>query len=363
MGNASSVEGDNNTNPQLRTIETIINSVLTEEDVFKDGFYNFLNEDVCQKYQVVLESDLNKMLKVEVKSLGESLLLIPREEEQKLLEQKNMKKNEICTRVANHYIRILYVLCLVKYVYNLEKQGELSIAGIVQRHITVTKNSLKIIYCKLEQKNLRAPSGNYNDFLNLDLSGLAGLQFFVEYFLDKDESTLFMRTLRHLFARKSRAITKNDFCEIGQIREIEDMYQRRFQEKLTCSPLGKSGGGSGGLTTTIEKDNLIFDNNWCYAMGHVTLPLMEKDGMMALKLYKEMKARYNDNVKDIHILLLNFVEKKASDKWVLKDMTKDQLDKSILMVKEKVKIFYLQSILDFQDLLDRVKTFPNAIVG
>jgi len=324
--------------------------------MFADQEYNFLSEDVCEKYQVVLESDLNKLLKMEIKSLGESLLLIPRDEEQKLLQEKNMKKNEICTKVANHYIKILYVLCLIKYVYNLERFGDLSLAGIIFRNIRISKNMFTVKYCKQAQKDLKRSAGE--EALNLDFSRLEGFKFFVEYFLEKEEAATFLKAFRHIFARKTKGVLRKDLCEIGKIKELEDLYQRKFNDQLSCQ-----SGGSTHLNIYVEADNPLFEGTWCYGEGTVTIPLAEKDGKEAYEIYKAMRSRYNTNIRSIeNILMKKLVQKHISGKWALKDINKVELDSIIQEVKEKVKVFYLQSISDFQDLLDRIKSFPNAIV-
>ena len=342
---------------EIQSLNNIVTKLVTENDMFADQEYNFLSEDVCEKYQVVLESDLNKMLKIELKSLGENLLLIPRDEEQKLLQQKNMKKNEICTKVANHYIKILYVLCLIKYVYNLEKYGDLSLAGIIFRNISITKNMFTVTFCKHAQKDLKRASGS--EALNLDFSRLEGLKFFIEYFLDKEEASIFLKAFRHIFARKSKGILKKDLCELGgKIKEIEELYERRTREKLEC----QTGGGE-EINIFVESDNPLFDKSWCYAKGTVTIPLAEPDGKEALTLYRSMRSRYYANIKDIEkIVMGRLVERHITGKWTLRDINKTELDSIIFDVKEKVKVFYLQSISDYQDLLDRIKSLPNAIV-
>ena len=360
MGSSQSIPEKNpNDEPllkeELESLNKIVTKLVTHNDMFADNEYNFLSEDVCEKYQVVLESDLNKMLKMEIKSLGESLLLIPRDEEQKLLQQKNMKKNEICTKIANHYIKILYVLCLIKYVYNLEKFGDLSLAGIIFRNIHISKNMFTVKYCKQAQKDLKRASGH--EALNLDFSRLEGFKFFIEYFLEKDEAAIFLKVFRHIFARKSKGVLRKDLCEMGNIKEIEDLYQRRYNEKLICQ------AGGGDINIFVEADNPLFESTWCYAEGTVTIPLAESDGKEAYQLYKAMRSRYNSNIKEIEkILMHKLVDKHLSGKWALKDINKTELDDIIREVKDKVKVFYLQSISDFQDLLDRIKTFPNAIV-
>lgn len=359
--NASTTKPRSILQEDLARLNQIVNSVVTENDIFSNSEYNFLSQDVCKKYQVILESDLNKQLKIDIKSIGESLLLIPREEERQLLDKRGLKKDEICTKIANHYLRILYVLCLIKYVYNIEKHGDLSIAGILFRKIDVTKNTIRIDFCKDEQKDLKNYSGE--EARMLDVSGLAGFKFFVEYFLEPEEATAFIKTMRHILSRKSNGLLKQDFCEMGakQFTELEQLYLDKTKDKtLTCTSVQK--GGSNRLKMPIARDGPIFEQSWCYSFGSVTIPLAEADGQTALKLYKRMRYRYNKNVKDIESLLEGLVEKRGPNDYTLKDITKDDLDGIIMNLKIKVKVFYLQSLIDFQDLLDQAKSFPKSIV-
>jgi len=217
----------------LTRLNDIVSAVVSESNIFKNSEYNFLSQDVCNKYQVILESDLKKQLKLNVKSIGESLLLIPRDEERALLSKRGLKKDEICTRIANHYLKILYLLCLTKYVYNLERHGDLSIIGIFLRNIEISKDTFRMHYCKVEQKNLRNASGE--TALQLDFSNLEGLRFFTEYVLDAEESVVFLRSLRHVLARKSRGTLRKDFCDMAQtsaeLKELEDLYLGPYHDE------------------------------------------------------------------------------------------------------------------------------------
>lgn len=343
----------------MARLNEIITSVVNENNIFNNAEYNFLSQDVCKKYQVVLESDLKNQLKIDIKSIGETLLLIPREEEKVLLTKRGLKKDEICTRIANHYMRILYILCLIKYVYNVERFGDLSIAGILFRNISVTKNTLQINFCKTEQKDLRHSSGEAAKQLNF--GNLEGLFFFTEYFLEPEEATTFIRTLRHVLARKSAGVLRNDFCDMGakKLQELEDLFTEKTKDKLVCAPTAQSGGAR--LNMSIAHDSPIFEQSWCQSPGTITVPLAEEDGQRALKLYKRMRSRFNKNIKDIEAILETMVERNGT-KWTLKDITKEDLDTIIENVKTKVKVFYLQSLVDFQNVLDQVKSFPKSIV-
>jgi len=359
QSSATSTNG-NELAEDLSQLTKIVSKLVDEKDMFTDKEYNFLSEDVCDKYQVILESDLDKMLKLEIKSIGESLLLIPREEESKLLQRKSIMKKDICTKIANHYIRILYVLCLVKYVYNLEKQGDLSLAGIIFRNIRVNKSTIQVEYCKESQKNLRTASGTAA--LALDFARLEGFRFFTHYFLDREESAAFLKTFRHLLARRPKGMLRKDLCEIGKVKELEDMYKRRFGEHMKCQSGGTDAKEIDPISVIVESDNPIFDRLWCYHNGVITIPLAEDDGKQALAMVKGMRARYRANIKDIEKILYRLVKRKLDGTWTLNDINKVELDEIISEVKNKVKVFYLQSVCDFQDLVDRIKTFPHAII-
>ncbi len=378
MGVATSKSSSGPTAPkhalqdELDRLNKIVTAVVNEDNLFQNSEYNFLSQDVCNKYQVILESDLNKQLKLNIISIGESLLLIPRDGEQALLAKRNLKKDEICTRVANHYMKILYILCLIKYVYNVERYGDLSIAGILYRNISVTKDTFQLSYCKTTQKNLREAYGEAATYL--DFSKLEGLKFFVEYFLEPKEAQVFIRTMKHVLLRKTKGTLRADFCELGakRIADLEELYMNRYGKEdpsLVCkepaaAPTQTQSGGSSLLRLQVDGENPIFDKDWC--MGGpttITIPTAEPDGKEAVKLYKTMRARCTRNIKSVEAILERLVEPKSSaQSWTLRDITKEELDSIIEDIKVKVKAFYLQSLMDFQDLLDKVKTFPKAII-
>ena len=76
MGNSSSRSPDSQVfKKELVVLNGIVNNIINEKDVFKNNNYNFLSQDVCEKYQIILEEELTKYLKLDVKSLGTSLYI------------------------------------------------------------------------------------------------------------------------------------------------------------------------------------------------------------------------------------------------------------------------------------------------
>lgn len=394
MGNTSSRSADNNVfQKELTMLNTIVNNILSERDVFKNNDYNFLSQDVCNKYQVVLEEELQKHLKLTIKSLGTSLYIIPKDDDSRLT-KLNLTKSQVCEKISNHYIKILYILSLIKYVYNIEKHGDLSIAGIAFRNIRVLDDIMEINFCDLPHRNY-----NFKDQRSVKISfaNLEGFKFFVDYFLDKDEASAFLGVIRSLLARANKQRVAATIChhisqkhlKVDDIRELEKLYMNRFKTKLVCKPStgGRSANASsnaasnalnasisntnvskGGhslsrkglsLDIFINKDNPIFAKDLCFAPRKVVIKTSTSEGKKIRDLYNVFKRNYESNIERVVTILQKLVVADKHGKYTLRDIDKSSLDNIITEVKVCIKTFYVQSIIDYQNLLDHAKLTPN----
>lgn len=364
MGNHISVYSDTNIfQTELQMVQEIVNGIMNEKNMFKNRDYNFLSQDVCQRHYMLAESELNRHLKVNLKGLGETLVLIPKDEESKI------KKSEICQRISNHYMKILYILCLLKYVYNLEKQGDFSISGIVFRNVRIVNNDImEINFCNIPHKDY---SKQGEDVYKINFGQLEGLRFLTEYFLDKKEASSFLRVLRQVLGRRSKGVVKNALCEYMNInkdaehaKQIEDMYLARFNEKLTCDANIEARPGSfPNLMMFIEKDNPVFSKDYCFEMHKLVIPLNNSDGKKVIAMYDRMRSNYQANIKSVEKLLQLLVMKGKDGLYELKDLDRVELDNVISKVKKTIQLYYVQSILDYQNLLDLCKKIPNVNVS
>jgi hypothetical protein len=333
-----------------------VTDIVSEDDMFKNKDYNFLSQDVCANYQVVLQEELNKHLRLEIKELGAMLYILPKsgDDETKLTKYKLTKK-QVCDKISNHYIKILYIVCLIKYVYNLEKDGDLSIAGIIFRNIKIVDDMIQIHFCGLPHKDY---GGADSDTYKIDFSKLEGLKFFTEYFLSPAESAKFMGVLRAALARSSSGKVKHRMCANRKdIKYFEKIYESRFKHKLQCA------GGTNNLHLFVEKDNPIFLASYCAAPLRIAAKLSTPQGKSIHAQYNRMKNNYETNVKDVHGILDKLVYKSSSGAYELKDVSKPDLNNIVEDVKTKIKGFYLQSIFDFQELLDIAKKSPSIHIN
>jgi hypothetical protein len=372
MGNKISIPNSHVFEDDLKSLNLIINNMIDSKNVFKNNEYNFLSKDVCDKHTVLLEDELNKHLKVSLQSLGTSLYLIPNNDtnNKSNIKGSNITKREICQKISNHYMKILYVISLIKYVYDIERHGDFSIAGIIFRNIKVIDDIMVIDYCSIPHKDYSNPNPSQKD--KIDFNKLEGLSFFTKYVLDNTESKLFVDVIKGLLSRKPKGIIKNYICEMKKgnmlsskdLTHIENLYVMKYRSPLVCS-LGsgdtKTSFPDGNienkvnLQIKVEKDNPVFLKEYCFNVKKTLVKTDTPNGKIIVNAFKTMKQNYNNNVKMIETLLNKLVVKKHQG-YELRDITKTELDTIVYEVKSTVKTFFIQSIIDFQHLLDMTKT-------
>jgi hypothetical protein len=386
MGNKISLASHKVFEKDLQYLTTMVNAIIDDKNVFKNSDYNFLSKDVCERHTLVLEDELNKHLKVSLQTVGTSLYLIPNNDSNNKQTIKGTKhtKREICEKISNHYMKILYILSLIKYVYDIEHHGDYSIAGIIFRNIKVVDDIMAINYCSMPQKDYSQKTQSFK----VDFSNLEGMSFLVDFVLSKQESKAFIDILRSILSRSPRGIVRQQACAFlknkrlrkDDIRKVEELYQSRFGSKLEC-PLGgmssvsaqpgnslvvKAEGENAtkrpNLHIKIEKDNPVFLKDFCYNVREIVIMTDKPNNKPIVDAFKKMQKNYQQNIKAIEELMNRLVMKKGSV-YELKDITKYELDDVVNEVKSCVKLFYIQSIMDYQRLLDIAKNIQTIEVN
>lgn len=380
MGNRSSRSQDHHVfEKELEVLNEIVSGIINEKDVFKNNDYNFLSHDVCDAYQVVLEDELQKHLKLHIKSLGSSLYIIPKDDDTRMTKM-NLTKKQVCEKISNHYIKILYIMSLVKYVYSLESAGDMSIAGIVFRNIRVLDDIMEINFCDLPHKNY---AFNGTEAYKIDFAKLEGFRFFVEYVLSKPEAHVFLGLVRSVLGRNNKNKITTTICgsfasktlSSADLRDIEAMYMSKFGTKLRCHQMGGNirpskntneqdvgtniSKRSLSLNIFINKDNPIFAKDICFAPRKVIIKTSTKEGRVVFDLYNILRQNYLKNVKSVESILKKLVMQQRDGSYALKDIDKVTLDNIIGEMKTRIKLFYIQSIIDYQNLLDKAKLIPS----
>jgi hypothetical protein len=353
MGNKISIATANVFQEELKKVNELVNNVINDENTFSNPDYNFLSKDVCKRHTLVFESELNKHLKVSLNELGSGMFLIPNND-------NSDSKQKICKKISSHYMKILYLLTLIKYVYDLEHHGDYSIAGIIFRNLKVEDDILSIKYCGIAQKDYSR--GTTTDGMNdkrINFKQLEGLSFFVEYVLDKQESKVFMGAWRAILERKNKGIVKRQLCSLlnrktfdkGLTASLEEAYKTKYNDAILL-------GGSVDLLSSIAKDNPVFLRDYCYDVKQIVVRLGTESCKPVEKAVTTMKSNYQKNINSIEKImqLLVDVKQRQTKEYQLKDLTKAELDTITDKTKSTICMFYIQSLLDYQNLLDIAKS-------
>lgn len=355
----SSMKEDGVFSKELHNINNIVNSIINDKNEFINPNYNFLDKKVCDSHYVLMENDLMKHLKLSILDLGQSMFLIPKMSESKY----QIKKTEVCEHISKHYLKILYLLCLIKYVYNTEKHGDYSIAGIAFRNIKIVNNIMEISFCAIAQRDFT----NAKDNTKLDFGKLEGLTFLTDFVLTPKEAQTFVKVFRSILGKKSKNIIGKEICNTkGNLRkELEILYQNRFHSKLTCSKeeqddLNSTSSNKPSLFMQVDKENPILSANYCHEASKYIIPTNSKEGFIVLQHYNRMKNNYKSNIGKIENLLYKLTVKNGQT-WQLRDLNKKDLDNIANQIKTIIQSFYIQSILDYHILLDMAKTVPNIV--
>lgn len=343
---------------ELHNINNIVNSIINDKNEFINPNYNFLDKKVCDSHYVLMENDLMKHLKLSILDLGQSMFLIPKMSELKY----QIKKNEVCEHISKHYLKILYLLCLIKYVYNTEKHGDYSISGIAFRNIKIVNNIMEISFCAIAQRDFT----NAKDNTKLDFNKLEGLNFLTDFVLTPKEAQTFVKVFRSILGKESKKTIGKEICNTkGNLRkELEILYQNRFHSKLICTKeqedVSLTATNKPSLLMRVDKENPILSANYCHEASKYVIQTNSKEGYIVLQHYNRMKNNYKSNISKIENLLYKLTVKNGKT-WQLRDLNKKDLDTIAYQIKTTIQSFYIQSILDYHILLDLAKTVPNIV--
>lgn len=378
MGNASSRTSPNMHvfEKELKRLNAIINNIMTDDNIFKQSRYNFLTHDVCNNYITIMEDELNKHLKVQLQDVGKSLVLIPKSHE------SHVNKKDICKMISNHYMKILYIITLIKYVYNVEKHGDFSISGIIFRNVKILDNIMEISFCNVPHKDYSRKQSDMDDktdIYKIDFGKLEGLQFLSQYFLKPEESQSFIKMMKTLLAKGTKSEFRHAVCEAAKngplnVKEFEVLYQSKYGERLSCKDNYKPQHRGAvpmdhanvtmkkkvpSLLMKVEAHNTVFHKDYCYEIRSYVIPLQNRDGKKVLDLYNRMKSNYDKNIVAIHAVVDKLVEQDSSGGYNLREVSKSDLDIIIDTTKSVIKTYYIQSIIDYQNLLDEARKVKN----
>jgi hypothetical protein len=341
-GSNSTLKSANNVfDKDLTKIESLINTIITKNNEFVDSNYNFLNDNVCEKYTMVIESKLSKYLKIHLHDLASNIYFVPKKNEQITVKNETITKKDLCNIITSHYVRTLKILSLVREIYDIENGGDYSIAGILYRNMDNVEGMFQVSYCGMNQEPL-----NGGD--RVDFNKLKGLKRFTEEILTEEESRTFVQHLKQLFGNINKRkiaelVCKDTLVSLETYRSIYDGIPIQFK----C----QTGGGN-HLMFYVAKDKPIISYDLCYDKQKMMIPYDKK----IKDLFQKFKSDYNANLDRLTSLiykLIIFCNK--SNQYKLKDLTHDQLTSIEIELKKVVIVFFIQSMVNYYKIFNYIK--------
>ena len=367
MGNKASVQGPygqeykNVFAREQEILNSMVNGIMTKRSTYKNPNYDRMSGDLCNDFTVVLESSLKKHLKVELSDLKDAIFIIPKSDHV-YVDKKAIKKEQLCKVITNHYKTILQLLTMIKRVYDTEHMGDYSMAGICFRNVRIINGVLEINFCGSKQVdnliNMKSAS--------VDMTRVFGMSEYLE-FLNKVERNIFLRNLQNQLLRKSRA-KHGSVLACGDDLVSADKYKSMHPEfsKAKCDVKLRDSFKMNAQVKTYDHNIQVVENapilslHSCTEKKRIFVPIHTRTSEVkrVIELYNKMRQDYNSSIREV-VKLLDRLIYRRGDKYLLHDIDNDTLRKVIKEVKETIAVFYQQSILNYQSLLDFAKTIPN----
>ena len=359
MGNAFFKE-------EFDKLNNVVTGLINDDNLLKNKFYTMQLEDICDKYTVVLESQLKKHVKVELQDLKDSIYLIPHANHVDL-QSSGMRKDTLCKMISSHYRRILELLLLIKYVYDLEHNGDKSMAGTTIRNVRVDDSKvMEISYCLTDQ--------HFGDKSAIDLRDLTGFEIFAERFLDATERESMLHNLRMLLGRRKKArmaeylacgdslisgAEYNSFLGTKAKCDVERVG--KFQSFVKARASAATKGTDYDVKVKPGNPPLHFDA--CAEKRIMLIDLKVKTSKQVLFLYEKMQSDYVKNINAVLKCLLEIVEPSMKGGYTLRNVDTECLNRIKVQIKKLVAKFYFQSIANFHALMDVAKAVPHYTLG
>ena len=336
---------------ELNELDKIVNEILNQ----------VRKKDIdCKNVTIVMESQLNKHLKVELQHLKDTIYFIPHANHVDVKE-KMFTKSKLCEMIARHYKKIIDLLVMIKQVYDLEQSGENSIAGMTIRNVLVDNNIMQITYCIMMQ--------HFGDESFLDFKYLTGFEYFNQNFLTNVEREELLFNFKMLFGRiKKPQLAKYMYCgnsllsgeEYKSILQLKSpKCDKQVSEKVSSFIHSKASSPDvNSYEIPVKRNNPVLHWKACGEKRLILIDLKQKTSKEVDKLYKAMQDNYVKNINDILKCVQQLVENK-NGVFKLRHIDTESLNAIQKKIKKLVIKFYLQSITNFHSMLDVAKKVPH----
>jgi len=328
-------------NNEMSILNTYLNNIISINGLEPNAEYRVSYENLCEKFTYVVEKRLHRHQKVYIEELHDNVIIIPRNNT-----NKNVNKSEICSAIANHYNRVLKLVHAMRWILDIENDSKYSISGIGLQNINQIESGLvEVQYCDSKQYHNHVFKKNGLKSRKLDLSQLMGFKILMNDILSKEESQIFSKLMSSLLRSKRLKLNQADKLLMKEFGSFND-------EIITMDKELQKGGNL--LQFDVSDKNMVFSNETCYVQKKY---IVQKSKSLETKLNKQENdviVMVKEMYKVLGELTIN-----TDDGVEFKVLTHAELNKIELKLKRLFMIFYLQSIVNYNIILDAVEKMPN----
>lgn len=328
-------------NNEMSILNTYLNNIISINGLEPNAEYKVSYENLCEKFTYVVEKRLHRHQKVYIEELHDNVIIIPRNNT-----NKNVNKSEICNAIANHYNRVLKLVHTMRWILDIENNSKYSISGIGMQNINQIESGLvEVQYCDSKQYHNHVFKKNGLKSRKLDLSQLMGFKILMNDILSKEESQVFSKLMSGLLRSKRLKLSQAD-------KLLMKEFDGFTKEIITMDKELQKGGNL--LQFDVSEKNMVFSNETCYVQKKY---IVQKS--------KSLEAKLNKQENDVIVMIkemykvLGELTINTDDGIEFKVLTHTELNKIELKLKRLFMIFYLQSIVNYNIILDTVDKMPN----
>jgi hypothetical protein len=309
-------------------LNNLYEKVLSNDNLFKRKRYNLFMKGACDELTMVAMKRLDRHPKFELTKLRDQLVLVPNSEFQET-------KKDLCNSISMHYVKILKLLYVVKYVYDLEHHGDYSVAGILLRNIRLKDDLMEVRYCASRQEEL----GSYDK--GVDFGKLSGFEVLVNELLTEKERAVFLGHLRELLNKKSLRFIKKWICKDLLVPSTQ--YSKIYEANMHC----KQSGGAEPLYIKVGPQNAVFGWQLCTSpRAHIS-----KMNKNLANAFRKFTRRYQDNITETRAQLMRLFKIQNGEVFI-RDVTHPELLDIEREVKRSLIVFFVESIVSYQLVLE-----------
>lgn len=325
----------------LKSINSMINQMLSEKNIYRNSKYNMFLKGKCDEFTIINSKKLYKHPKIEIDKIHSSIFIIPNSD-------LTTTKKEICNKISIHYTRILQIIYLIKYIYDLENFGDKSIGGIIMRNIHLKANIVEVSYCDSKQEE----PYSFNNGVNF--SNLSGFDMFVNTFLSKDESKNFLGQFQEMLSNYNKRKLKRFICK--DVIVDNETHNKIHDAIFQCQSGGENTKKD--IMLKVTPYNPIFSWNLCLRSKKRVATYNRR----IINSIRKLQSSYKENFSEVFSILNQLIIfNKSTDSYELKIITSIELDIIEKQMKRIVILFFMQSIVEYKNVLNTITKYSLTV--